>query len=383
LNEYITSKVAIISIGTEVTAGEILNSNTMFLASRLTDLGFNCDLHVSVPDERKLMSWSLEHATKDHQIVIITGGLGPTSDDFTRHIIADYCGEPLVWNEDAWQSILKRLEGVGAPLAESNKQQAYFPRGATIFANHHGTAAAFSLQHHNTLLIALPGPPREIEGLWYDSIQDALRHLAPPSKAQTPLRWRCLGQSESKLGEIVETALKDSGFLTGYRSHMPYIDIKVWTPNERRAEFDQIWQPRLEAAIDKWLVGRDDDDAAIQCLASLPLATPIYLLDRATRGYLARRLFAHPNPPGSQLTLITADYASPMPTLEDGCIVITLSANTENGAWQLSLTGSGPHKNHSEQSRYKGALNAERLCAFIGERTLLLLRQWLSQPGPA
>jgi nicotinamide-nucleotide amidase len=379
-SEHITFKVAIIAIGTEVTSGEIINSNSMFLASHLTDLGFLCDLHITVPDERSLMTWSLEHAAKNHQIVFITGGLGPTSDDFTRHIIADYCEQPLVWNEDAWQSIVKRLERVGAPIAESNKQQAYFPSSAMIFANHHGTAAAFSVQHHNVLLIALPGPPREIEGLWHDSILDILRQLAPPSKAQTPLRWRCLGQSESKLGELVEAALKGSGFLTGYRSHMPYIDIKVWTPNERRAEFDLEWRPKLEAAILKWLVGRNDDDAATDFLASLPLATRIYLLDRATRGYLAKRIFSNPLPPGSQLTLITADYTSPMPPLEDGCMVITLSSHVERGAWQLQLTGSGPHKNFSEESRYKGSHNAERLCAYIGEKTLIILRQWFSQP---
>ncbi len=379
MSPYPPKKVAIITIGTEVTAGEIINSNASDLSSRMTDLGFNCDLHLAVPDDRPLMRWSLEQAAKEHQIVIITGGLGPTSDDFTRHIIADYCGQPLIWDEDAWQSILKRLESVGAPIAESNKQQAFFPRGASIFANHHGTAAAFSVQQKGTLLIALPGPPREIEGLWTDSIEDVLRPLAPPSQSQTPLRWRCLGQSESKLGEIVESALQGSGFLTGYRSHMPYIDIKVWTPGERRAEFDQTWRPKLEAALGAWLVGRDFDDAARDFLAVLPLATRIYLLDRATRGYLAKRIFQHPLPPGSQLTLVTADYTSPMPPLEDGCMLVTISSNSEMGAWQLSLTGSGPHKNHSEQSRYKGARNAERLSAYVGEKTLILLRQWFSQ----
>jgi hypothetical protein len=186
--------------------------------------------------------------------------------------------------------------------------------------------------------------------------------------------------SESKLGEIVEEALKDSGFVTGYRSHVPYIDIKVWVAVDRRSEFDASWRPKLETAINNWLVGRDADDAATGFLASLPLATPIFILDRATQGYLPKRIFACTIPPGSQLTIMTSEYSSPMPTLQEGAILVSISANKDTGVWQLSLTGGGPHKIHSEHSRYKGPAHAERLCAYIGERTLLLLQRWLIVP---
>jgi nicotinamide-nucleotide amidase len=375
-----TPNAAIITIGTEVTAGEIINANAASIAARLTDFGFICDLHLTVPDDRPLMSWSLEHAAKEHALIIVTGGLGPTTDDFTRNVISDITRKPLVWSEDAWQAIIRRLESVGAPFAESNKQQAFFPEGATIIANNHGTAAAFSIQHCNAVIVALPGPPREIEGIWNDSLQEILRPLALGVKGQTPLRWRCLGLSESKLGEIVEEALKDSGFVTGYRSHVPYIDIKVWVAVDRRSEFDASWRPKLETAINNWLVGRDADDAATGFLASLPLATPIFILDRATQGYLPKRIFACTIPPGSQLTIMTSEYSSPMPTLQEGAILVSISANKDTGVWQLSLTGGGPHKIYSEHSRYKGPAHAERLCAYIGERTLLLLQRWLIVP---
>ena len=209
-------KAAIISIGTEITSGEITNSNASWIASRLTEYGFHCDMQLTVPDQRDLMHWAIEHAINGHGLVIVTGGLGPTTDDFTREVIATAATSKLIWNESAWASITKRLDSVGAPHAESNKQQAFFPDGSTIFPNNHGTAAAFSVRCGRSLILALPGPPREIEGLWNDHIRTFISNMAPTEKSQLPNRWRCLGLSESKLGEIVEDALKDSAFLTGY-----------------------------------------------------------------------------------------------------------------------------------------------------------------------
>ncbi len=380
MNNNRAQKAAILSIGTEVTAGDIVNSNASFLASKLTDLGFNCDLHLAVPDQRALMTWALDQAIKDHGVVVITGGLGPTTDDFTREIIAEYCGQELVWNEDIWQSITRRLESVGAPIAQSNRRQAYFPAGAQIFTNYHGTASGFCVQLRAGVVVALPGPPREIEGLWVDSVYEFMRNLAPPYKAQKPLIWRCLGQSESKIGEIVEDALKDSGFTTGYRSHMPYIDVKVWIPSEQRTTFDRLWRPKLESAISNWLVGRDDDDLAKQCLDTLPRAIPIFLIDHATRGHITRRLFAHQFPSDCLLMLVTLDNpVTVLPAIENPHIKILIYSDVATGAWQLNIKGADFDEIYTGQSRYKGARNKERFCGYVGEKTLLQMRDFFSR----
>jgi nicotinamide-nucleotide amidase len=372
-------KVAILAIGTEITSGEITNSNAAKLAHRMTEFGFHCDMHITVPDQRDLMHWAIESALSGHGIIFITGGLGPTTDDFTREVIATAATTKLVWNESIWQMIVKRLESVGAPIAESNKQQAFFPEGATIYPNHHGTASAFSLRCGKSLVFALPGPPREIEGLWHDHLKAVISSMAPVERSQTPKRWRCLGLSESKLGEIVEAALDGSALLTGYRSHIPYIDVKVWVPDGRKADFESKWRPKLEDAIATWLVGRDHDDASDMLRTSAPLAVPIYILDRATQGYIAQRIYAEPLPSGCQMTVLTTDYLTPMPPVGNGCIVATVSANIETGAWQLVLTGSGPHKSLSDQSRFKGKIHADRLRAHIGEKTLLSLAKWFQE----
>jgi nicotinamide-nucleotide amidase len=371
-------KVAILAIGTEITTGEIINANAATLASRLTDSGFVCDLHLTVPDEKNLMLWAIRHSMIDHGLIFITGGLGPTTDDFTRDIIAAVAGKNLVWSESSWAAIVQRLDSVSAPHAESNKQQAFFPEGATIFPNNHGTAAAFSLRCGSSLIFALPGPPKEIDGLWNDHLGTVIASLAPKEKNQTPLRWRCLGLSESKLGEIVEQTLNGSGLLTGYRSHAPYIDVKVWTSETQRVDFETNWRSRLESAIAPWLIGRDADDVADQFRHACPLAIPFYILDRTTQGYLAQRIYSKPLPAGCQLAVITADYSAPMPKMGEEVIVATVSSNFETGAWQLSLTGTGPHKTLQDQSRFRGVQHAGRLRAFIGEKVLITLRDWLS-----
>jgi len=159
---------------------------------------------------------------------------------------------------------------------------------------------------------------------------------------------------------------------------MPYVDVKVWVPENRQGEFEAKWQQKLETAINPWLVSRDGEDTAEKFRRSCPLAVPIYILDRATKGYLAKRIYSDSLAPGCQLTVITSNSTSPMPTVEQGCMVVTISANHDTGAWQLALTGEGPHESFTEQSRYKGKIQSERLVAYIGEKTMLKLVDWLA-----
>lgn len=381
MTEQIASeqKAAIIAIGTEVTSGEIHNANAATIAARLTDLGFNCDLHLAVPDDRSLMMWALESAVNNRDLVIITGGLGPTSDDFTREVLAEFLHSDLQWNESAWQTIVRRLNQVGAPIADSNKRQAYFPACATIHPNHHGTAAAFSAKFKQTMLIALPGPPKEIDGLWNDHFQSLISTIAPAAKSQKPLRWICLGQSESKLGEIVEENLQGSGFLTGYRARMPYIDIKVWVPASRSEEFDSRWRQRLESAIDRWLVGRDDDDAGKNLLSALSSLT-LCVIDGATGGYLANRLCSlRTKTAEDNLTVITSKNLSLLKVPFDADVIAQLTSNTETGEWHLKLTAANTSKSYTETSRYKGPSNAERLSAYIAEKSIVIIKNWLTE----
>jgi molybdenum cofactor synthesis domain-containing protein len=367
-------KVAILAVGTELTCGEVVNSNASTIAANLTELGFFCDHHVCLPDDHQLIAQSLHDLVTTHEMIIVTGGLGPTSDDITRNVVADVAGQKLRWNESDWQRIMQRLQSVGAPLAESNKQQAYFPEKATIYPSHHGTASAFSLEVKNSKVFVLPGPPREIAGLWEDHLQSAFSAFAPKDKDQSPEIWHCLGQSESKLGELVEESLSGSGLLTGYRSHMPYIHIKVWIPQKKRSDFEMKWRAKLEGTLAPWLVGRNEFDAALELIHALHHCPNLKIIDRATAGYAASRIFSVlGDKPG--LSVVTTNDDN----LDASERFAVLWANFESGQWNLTLQTPRGHQSHSEQSRYKGHANADRLRAYVAEKSFIKLAEWLRE----
>jgi molybdenum cofactor synthesis domain-containing protein len=369
-------RAAIIAIGTEVTSGEIINANSSTLAARLTDLGIPTELHLAVADDRSHMEWAFKTCIDSYELVITTGGLGPTTDDFTRDVIATVAGHELTWDEGSWNHILTRLQSVNAPIAESNKRQAWFPAGATIFPNQAGTAAAFAVTIGKTKLIALPGPPLEINSLWATHVENFIKSTAPGARSIKPRIWKCLGLSESKLGELVEAALEGSGLTTGYRSHQPFIDVKVWMTDAQKASFEKDWRHRLEKSLEGFIVARDNEDLAAMFWNHAPLAVPMFIIDRATGGYLAKRLNPINGNVACQLTVLTCNYSSPPPNFDDSSIVCTITENLESGAWQIVLTGGGPHKSFSEVCRYRGKHNQDRLSAYVAEKSLLKLIEW-------
>ncbi|MGE0632426.1 MAG: molybdopterin-binding protein, partial [Pseudobdellovibrionaceae bacterium] len=118
---------ALISIGTEVVTGQIVNTNLTMLAMKLDSLGINSVFHLSLPDEKQQMEEGLSWISEQINFVFITGGLGPTSDDFTREVVTNWLGLPLIYDSPSWDWINKRLTERGARVREHQKQQCYFP----------------------------------------------------------------------------------------------------------------------------------------------------------------------------------------------------------------------------------------------------------------
>ncbi len=372
-------KAAILAVGTEITNGEVINTNAAFIAAELSELGFLCDHHAAVPDDRAAIATNLANLVLDHQLVFITGGLGPTTDDFTRDVIANVSKHNLVWSEDDWQRILRRLNSVGAPFAESNKQQAYFPNSAEIFPSAHGTASAFRIKIGSCDVIALPGPPREIKGLWQDHIKSLLQNLNPDANSQNPEVWTCLGQSESRLGEIVEAALAGSGLQTGYRSHMPYIHVKVWILPHQMPDFNASWKQKLESALAPWLVGQNNFDAALNLQQAATRIQRLVLIDSGTRGYAAKRLFAAVSAQ-SPITVITSDITTDLNDIKptSNRHTATISVVPESGELNITFCTVTGSKQHTEVTRYIGQQNAERLRTYAAERAFLKLADWIN-----
>lgn len=277
----------ILAIGTELSTGQVINSNAAWIAQQLTDAGAGDLLHWTMPDEKALMRDALDAAAARSDLLILTGGLGPTADDFTREVVAEWMGAQLEFHQPSWERIEARAQAYGFKLVEAQKQQCWFPVGAEIFPNPVGTADAFACRRGQTQLVVLPGPPFEIRNLWQSAVGAFLQPVMPERPPLRLYRWQCLGIPEGSLGEIVEAAVAgEPGLITGYRAHAPYIEVKLWVPESHDAA--PVLE-RLEAAIGEWIVLRDDADAAGDLLSALA-GKAVTLHDAATGGLLAARL---------------------------------------------------------------------------------------------
>jgi nicotinamide-nucleotide amidase len=196
----------IVSIGSELLRGQILDTNTAYLAQSLNLIGFNVSLHTSVGDDYDQMKEVISDALTRSDLVIATGGLGPTEDDLTREAIADLTGVPLVFKQELMDQIETVFRVRGYRMPDSNRKQAFIPEDAIPIPNDIGTAPGFMVKKKSKLLVALPGVPKELEYLFTKAVIPYLKtyfHLDRELIFSKVLRITGMGESK------VDTQIKD------------------------------------------------------------------------------------------------------------------------------------------------------------------------------
>lgn len=193
----------ILAIGDELIHGALLDTNSKHIAAELESVGAVVQRFQVVGDEPGPLQAAIEEACRRADVVVATGGLGPTLDDRTRDVAAAILQVPLEFDADSWQRIQDWLRSRGRPVPDSNRRQALFPRGAVVLDNPVGTAPAFAVRIHRATLYVLPGVPREMQALLPRHVLPAVRAL--PGLTPTAQWWlRVLGPSEALLGERIE-----------------------------------------------------------------------------------------------------------------------------------------------------------------------------------
>lgn len=240
-------RAGIIGIGTELTQGQILNRNGQWLSEALIKKGIRTNFHLVVPDQKNLMLEALKFAQNHCHLVVLTGGLGPTSDDFTRDIVAEFFGLKLAWNETAWQHIVDRIRAKGREPKDIQKQQAYIPETAKLLMNPAGTACGFFLQKDGLEVFVLPGPPREIEAIWPEIDQWLSAKVFAIDPWITKI-WLLKNVLESEIALITEEALDGSGLERGYRATIPDVEVKVLYQKSKE-NFAKPYLEKLEKAF--------------------------------------------------------------------------------------------------------------------------------------
>lgn len=219
-------KVSLLTIGTEITTGEILNTNSQWISERLENLNMDVIHHVTVPDQREIMLSALDFISSS-DILILTGGLGPTQDDITREVVAGWISKPLEFSDPAWEFLSECIAKRGRKPLEAHKRQCQFPKGAELLKNTVGTALGFHIEGRGKEIFVLPGPPRELKPMWENEVEPKL-----PKGSLTPwVKWTFEGLPESEVADRFERVL--SGFIDpqsieiGYRASPPIIHVKI------------------------------------------------------------------------------------------------------------------------------------------------------------
>lgn len=286
-------KISVLGVGTELTNGQILNRNGQWISESMMKLGVPTSMHLVVPDEKELILQALQFCWDRSDLLFVTGGLGPTSDDFTRDIVAQWLNKELVWHEASWKHIEERLIPRGIAVKEIQRQQCYFPAGAKILTNRMGTANAFQIEHNGKTIVVLPGPPREIEAIWQDHLQADLQKKTAGVDRLLTLSWDTIGLGESDIADKVEAALQGCKFIEkGYRVHMPFVEVKLSFLKSEEAEARK-WVQAVESAIGSLTVLRNGQDAAAQTASLFSYFDHVVICDEIPGSFLLKRLMPH------------------------------------------------------------------------------------------
>lgn len=266
----------IIAVGTEILLGEITDTNSVFLARALRDMGINVYFMTSVGDNEQRIAEAVRIALSRAQIVIMCGGLGPTVDDMTRQGVALATNRSLTFHQSLLDSIAQRFTSFRVQMSENNRRQAYVPDGAVIIENPVGTAPGFAVEQGEQVVICLPGVPREMKYLMNESVIPYLRkRYGITTQIIKARNFKTAGIGESMLDELLGADLLQSSNPTiGLAAHSGVIDIRITAKADTTEQAD-VMIARFETAVrervGEYIFGSDDatiDGALIESLKS-------------------------------------------------------------------------------------------------------------------
>ncbi len=195
--------IAVLAIGDELLSGEVLDTNLRSIAASVGEAGFKVLRHVTVPDETDAIAKEVEALAASYDVVIATGGLGPTSDDLTTEAVARAAGLELVFHQHIEKHLKAFFEALGRTMREENLKQAYLPAGATEVPTAGGTAPGFMLEYQGAFIAVLPGVPREMESMMASAVMPELKRRFPGRTVSATRRIMTFGMGESDVAGLV------------------------------------------------------------------------------------------------------------------------------------------------------------------------------------
>ncbi len=241
-------RAEIIATGTELLAGGVLDTNSLFLSEELLPLGIETAFKNVVGDSEKDMEEALQHAMARADVVIVTGGIGPTEDDITRKVVAKIVKKRLVLNEDALKAIHARLAGRARDIVVANDRQALIPTGARLLQNPAGIAPGFYIDEGDAFVAVLPGVPREMRAMFASGLLPVLEERFGGKHFIRRRLLHTCGISESGVNQAIQDILRRNEPVVGLTAKETGVDIRIIS-HQTSAEQAQALVDRTDAAI--------------------------------------------------------------------------------------------------------------------------------------
>jgi nicotinamide-nucleotide amidase len=252
----------IITIGTEILLGEIVDTNTRYLAKALRGLGIDLYRTSTIGDNSERIASSIKFAMKRAEIIITTGGLGPTVDDPTREAVARAFDTDVEFREELWEQILERISRYGRKANENQKRQAYVPKGAKALKNEVGTAPAFVMEAEDRIVISLPGVPKEMEWLLHNAV---IPYLQARYNLDEVIKVRLVhtaGTSEAEIDEKIGDLERMTNPTVGLAAHTGVVDVRIAAKAKTEAEADSMIrdvESQVRERLGEIIFGVDED----------------------------------------------------------------------------------------------------------------------------
>ena len=282
--------VEMLSTGDEVLHGQIIDTNAAWLADFFFNQGLPLTRRNTVGDDLDALVAILRERSEQADVLIVNGGLGPTSDDLSALAAATAKGEGLILHPEWLETMTRFFAERGRPMAESNRKQAEIPASAEMINNPVGTACGFAIQLNRCLRFFTPGVPSEFKVMVEQEILPRLRQRFTLPDPPVCLRMTTFGRSESELAQSLNPLTLPPGVVMGYRSSMPIIELKLTGPANQRDAMLALWPEVRKVAGDSLIFeGTEGLPAQIaRCLQERQLS--LTLSEQCTSGLLALQL---------------------------------------------------------------------------------------------
>lgn len=290
-------KAEIIAVGTEILLGDIVNTNAQFISKELASIGIDVFRQEVIGDNEDRLFEMLDEALKRSDIVITTGGLGPTGDDLTKETACKYFGMNLVLHQKSLEELKKYFARLNKEITESNLKQVYFPKESIVLPNPNGTAPGAILEKDNKFIIILPGPPKEMKPMFLNHVKKFLSAKGNGMIVSKVIRILGIGESfaAEKLKDLIDESINPT--IAPYAKDEDVI-FRITAKADTEEEGFKLIEPVKNQVIDRF--GADyyaEDEETIEQVVSKMLVEKklkIATAESCTGGMIASRLISYP-----------------------------------------------------------------------------------------